>query len=137
MPAPETPRLTVDIVLPQEGGIVLIRRRNEPFKGQWCLPGGFVDVGESVEAAAVREMKEETGLDVKLERLVGVYSDPERDPRGHSVTVAFLASKAGGELRADDDAEDAKTLDPASVELGFDHAQVVADALGVSSGQRR
>ncbi|MGI8650210.1 MAG: NUDIX domain-containing protein, partial [Rubrobacter sp.] len=86
MSAPETPKLTVDIVLPQSGGVVLIRRRNEPFEGQWCLPGGFVEVGESVEAAAVREMREETGLDVKLERLVGVYSDPERDPRGHSVT---------------------------------------------------
>ncbi|WP_119066536.1 NUDIX domain-containing protein [Rubrobacter indicoceani] len=129
MAAPETPKLTVDIVLEQAGGVVLIQRKNEPFKGRWCLPGGFVDVGESVESAAVREMKEETGLDVRIVRLVGVYSDPERDPRGHSVTVAFLAGKVGGRLRADDDAADAKVLDPESVELGFDHAEVIRDAL--------
>lgn len=130
MTAPETPKLTVDIVLPKEDGVVLIRRRNEPFKGQWCLPGGFVDVGESVEAAAVREMKEETGLDVEVGRLVGVYSDPERDPRGHSVTVAFLARETSGALQGDDDAEEAAVLAPESVELGFDHARIIEDALG-------
>lgn len=130
MTAPETPKLTVDIVLPKEDGVVLIRRRNEPFKGQWCLPGGFVDVGESVEAAAVREMKEETGLDVEVGRLVGVYSDPERDPRGHSVTVALLARETSGTLQGDDDAEEAAVLAPESVELGFDHARIIEDALG-------
>ena len=129
MPEPKTPKLTVDVVLPGDGGVVLVRRRNDPFKGRWCLPGGFVDVGESVEDAAVREMREETGLEVELVRLVGVYSHPERDPRGHSVTVAFLARKTGGTLRGDDDAEDARVLDPASVEPGFDHALIIRDAL--------
>lgn len=129
MPAPETPKLTVDIVAPMEVGIVLIRRKNEPFKGQWALPGGFVDIGETVEGAAVREMKEETGLDVELVRLVGVYSEPDRDPRGHNVSVAFLASIVGGEMKADTDADEAEVLDPNSVELAFDHAKVVADAL--------
>ncbi|AHY47450.1 ADP-ribose pyrophosphatase [Rubrobacter radiotolerans] len=128
MPAPETPKLTADVVLPLEGGVVLIRRKNEPFKGQWALPGGFVDVGETVEEAAVREMREETGLDVQLERLVGVYSDPDRDPRGHNVSVVFLAKKVGGSLKGSDDAEEAAALDPESVELGFDHAKIVRDA---------
>ncbi len=130
MPAPETPKLTVDIVAPMEGvGVVLIRRRNEPFEGQLALPGGFVDIGETVEDAAVREMKEETGLDVELVRLVGVYSDPDRDPRGHNVSIAFLANIVGGKLAPDTDASEAEVLDPNSVELAFDHAKVLADAL--------
>ncbi len=129
MPAPETPKLTVDIVAPMEGGIVLVKRKNDPFQGQWALPGGFVDIGETVEDAAVREMKEETGLDVELARLVGVYSEPDRDPRGHNVSVAFLANVVGGELAADTDASETEVLDPNSVELAFDHAKVVADAL--------
>lgn len=128
MPPPETPKLTVDIVLPMDDGIVLIKRKNEPFEGQWALPGGFVDIGETVEAAAVREMKEETGLDVELVRLVGVYSEPSRDPRGHNVSIAFLANPVGGELAADTDAHEAEVLDPDTVELAFDHAKVVSDA---------
>jgi 8-oxo-dGTP diphosphatase len=130
MPPLETPKLTVDVVAPMEGGIVLIKRKNEPFEGQWALPGGFVDVGETVEDAAVREMKEETGLDVELVRLVGVYSEPNRDPRGHNVSVVFLANIVGGEMSADTDADEAEVLDPESVELAFDHAKVVAEALG-------
>lgn len=129
MPPPETPKLTVDIILPMDSGIVLIKRKNEPFEGKWALPGGFVDIGETVEAAAAREMREETGLDVEIVRLVGVYSDPGRDPRGHNVSVAFLARTVGGTLAPDTDADDAEVLDPNSVELAFDHAKVVADAL--------
>lgn len=129
MPPPETPKLTVDIVAPMEGGVVLIKRKNEPFEGQWALPGGFVDIGETVEDTAVREMKKETGLDVELVRLVGVYSEPDRDPRGHNVSVAFLANIVGGEMKADTDASEAEVLDPNSVELAFDHRKVVADAL--------
>ncbi|MGH3087351.1 MAG: NUDIX domain-containing protein [Rubrobacteraceae bacterium] len=130
MPAPETPKLTVDIVIPSEGGIVLIQRKNEPFKGEWALPGGFVDIGETVENAAVREAKEETSLEVELSKLVGVYSDPERDPRGHNVSIVFLARIAGGEMKADTDADEVEVLDPSSVELAFDHREIVADALG-------
>jgi 8-oxo-dGTP diphosphatase len=130
MSPPETPKLTVDVVLPMEGGgVVLIKRKNEPFVGRWALPGGFVDVGETVEDAAVREMREETGLDVELVRLVGVYSEPTRDPRGHNVSVVFLARLVGGRLAADTDADEVEVLDPESVELAFDHARVVSDAL--------
>lgn len=129
MPAPETPKLVVDIVIPTEEGVVLIRRGTDPYKGMWALPGGFVEVGETVENAAVREAKEETNLDVELERLVGVYSDPHRDPRGHNVSVTFLARITGGNAEAATDADEVAVLDPSSVELAFDHRKIVEDAL--------
>jgi 8-oxo-dGTP diphosphatase len=127
---PETPKLMVDVVIPSGRGIVLIRRAGDPFEGQWALPGGFVEVGETVEAAAAREAAEETGLAVELARLVGVYSDPDRDPRGHNVSVAFLARVVGGDLVAATDAAEVAVLDPDSVELAFDHQSIIADALG-------
>lgn len=131
MPAPETPKLTVDVVIPvEDGGVVLIRRKNEPFEGQWALPGGFVDVGETVENAAVREAKEETSLDVELVRLIGVYSEPDRDPRGHNVSIAFLARITGGEMKADTDASEVGVVNPESGELAFDHREILNDALG-------
>ncbi|HEU4494614.1 MAG TPA: NUDIX hydrolase [Rubrobacteraceae bacterium] len=130
MAGPETPKLMVDVVIPAERGVVLIRRASEPFKGRWALPGGFVEVGETVEEAADREAAEETGLAVEVARLVGVYSDPERDPRGHNVSVAFLARVLSGELAASSDAAEVAVLDPSSVELAFDHARIIQDALG-------
>lgn len=129
MAGPETPKLTVDVVIPAGDGIVLIRRANDPFKGQWALPGGFVEVGETVETAAIREAKEETNLDVEIGRLVGVYSDPDRDPRGHTVSVAFLARVRSGDPRAATDAAEVAVLDPAEAELAFDHRKIVDDAL--------
>src|SRR5919199_1355629 len=99
--------------------------------GRWALPGGFVEVGETVEEAADREAAEETGLAVEVARLVGVYSDPERDPRGHNVSVAFLARVLSGELAAASDAAEVAVMDPASVELAFDHSKIIEDALSV------
>ena len=128
----ETPKLTVDVVIPAEEGVVLIRRGSEPFVGQWALPGGFVEVGETVEAAAVREVAEETGLAVELARLVGVYSAPDRDPRGHNVSVAFLARVLGGELAAATDAAEVSVLDHGSVDLAFDHRRIIDDALSLT-----
>jgi 8-oxo-dGTP diphosphatase len=125
------PVLTVDIVIQRnDDSIVLVRRRNPPFKGQWAIPGGFVEYGETVEHAAVREAKEETGLEVELTRIIGVYSDPNRDPRGHTVSICFLAREVGGALRADTDAKDAKGFDPPSLptRLAFDHDRILADA---------
>lgn len=129
MAGPETPKLMVDIVIPMEEGIVLIRRGNDPFEGQWALPGGFVEVGETVEQAAVREMEEETGLKVEVVRLVGVYSEPDRDPRGHNVSVALLARTLSGQMQAATDAAEVEVLDPNAVELAFDHRKIIGDAL--------
>lgn len=131
MAGPETPKLMVDVVITSEEGVVLIRRGSEPFAGQWALPGGFVEVGETVEEAAIREAAEETGLAVEVARLVGVYSDPERDPRGHNVSVAFLARVLSGELSAATDASEVALIDPSSVELAFDHGRIVNDALSL------
>jgi 8-oxo-dGTP diphosphatase len=128
---PETPKLMVDVVIPTERGVVLIRRGSEPFKGRWALPGGFVEIGETVEEAADREAAEETGLAVEVARLVGVYSDPERDPRGHNVSVAFIARVLSGELSAATDASEVSVLDPDSVELAFDHRKIIEDALSL------
>ena len=129
MAGPETPKLMVDVVIPSEKGVVLIRRGSEPFQGQWALPGGFVEVGETVKEAAVREAAEETGLAVEISRLVGVYSDPDRDPRGHNVSVAFVAQVLGGQMQAASDAAEVNVLDPDSVELAFDHRRIITDAM--------
>ena len=127
---PETPKLMVDVVVPSEGGrILLIRRGSDPYEGHWALPGGFVEVGETLETAAAREAEEETGLKVEIVRLVGVYSDPDRDPRGHNVSVAYLARAQDGEPSAASDAAEASFLDPSTVELAFDHEKIIADAL--------
>jgi len=127
----QTPLLAVDIVIVYlDGGLVLIRRANEPFIGQWAIPGGFVEIGETVEQAAVREAREETGLVVKLERLVGVYSDPNRDPRGQVVSVVYVGVPEGGELRADTDAAEVlKTKSYHDLQLAFDHRKILEDAL--------
>jgi 8-oxo-dGTP diphosphatase len=126
---PETPKLMVDVVIPSEAGVVLVRRGSEPFEGQWALPGGFVEVGETVHQAAVREAAEETGLAVEISHLVGVYSEPDRDPRGHNVSLAFLARVLGGQMHAASDADEVDVRDPDNVRLAFDHRRIIADAM--------
>ncbi len=134
MSGPETPKLMVDVVVPsEEGHVLLIRRASDPYEGLWALPGGFVEVGETLEAAAAREAEEETGLEVEVVRLVGVYSDPDRDPRGHNVSVAFLARVLSGDLVAATDASEVAVLDPSSVELAFDHRKIIEDALSLEA----
>ncbi|RLF16193.1 MAG: NUDIX hydrolase [Thermoprotei archaeon] len=127
------PVLTVDVVIKYRGGYVLVKRLNEPFKGYWAIPGGIVEYGETVEEAAVREAKEETGLDVKLIGLVGVYSEPNRDPRGHYVSVAFLAEAVGGELKASSDAKEVAVFKDPPDKLAFDHARILKDAMKLES----
>jgi 8-oxo-dGTP diphosphatase len=130
MPLPPTPALCVDcVVIDARGSLLLVRRRNPPFKGRYALPGGFVEIGETVEAACRRELEEETGVRVGRLRLIGVYSDPRRDPRGHSCSVAFLARVGRARATAGDDAATAEWVQRGSqVPLAFDHAKIVADA---------
>ncbi len=124
----EKPSLTVDIVINGSDGVILVKRKNDPFKGYWAIPGGFVEYGEKVEDAACREAKEETGLEIKLKDLVGVYSEPGRDPRGHVVSVCFSAERIGGELAADTDAADVKVFKEVPwSNLAFDHDKILKD----------
>jgi len=123
--------LTVDAIIPYEGKIVLIKRMNEPFKGYYALPGGIVEYGERVEDALLREVEEETGLDGKIYKLVGVYSDPARDPRGHFISICFIVVPIGGELRAGSDAKEVGLFPIDSLpELAFDHDKMIKDAEG-------
>ncbi len=123
------PSLAVDIVIKLPEGVVLVKRKNEPYKGKWALPGGFVNYGEKVELAALREAMEETGIMVKLRGLLGIYSDPTRDPRGHVVSICFLARRLGGELKAAGDASDVRAFRRVPWrELAFDHAKILKDA---------
>ncbi|HEY2745104.1 MAG TPA: NUDIX hydrolase [Polyangia bacterium] len=125
MTRPTTPLLTVDIIIEVTGGIVLIERKNPP--PGWALPGGFVDVGESLAHAAMREAREETSLEVTLDEQFFGYSDPARDPRGPTVSVVF-AGHASGTPRAADDAKNVAVyaLDRLPA-LAFDHAQILED----------
>lgn len=130
------PLPTVDIIIAVESGIVLIERRNPPLG--WAIPGGFVDYGESVEACAVREAREETGLDVHLTDLLYVYSRPDRDPRHHTLTTVFLATAEGYPVAADD-AKNAGVFgrDTLPDPLVFDHAAILADYFQYQSGVDR
>ena len=130
MPKPITPLLAADVIIEltdlPDRPIVLIERANPPYG--WAIPGGFVDLGEIVEQAAMREAQEEVGLEVRLLALLGIYSDPGRDSRGHTVTAVYVAEAAGTPVAADD----AKNCGLFSLNelpelLAFDHAQVLAD----------
>ncbi len=129
MPAAQRhPWVTVDGLVPRDGKLVAVIRRNPPFQGMPALPGGFVELGETAEAAVVREVREETGLETRVLRLVGVYSDPARDPRGHTVTLAYALEAVGGTLGADSDAKAIALLEPERLPpMAFDHARIVAD----------
>ena len=126
----QSPRLTVDGVILKDGAVLLIKRKNEPFKGEWAIPGGFVEYNEKTEDAAVREIFEETGLKTRIVDLLGVYSDPDRDPRGHTVSIIYLMDVSGGSLCGGDDALDAKFFEISGLPtLAFDHKQIIDDVL--------
>ena len=134
---PKTPLVTVDVIIETGAGIVLVRRRNPPLG--WALPGGFVDPGESVAIAARREAKEETGMDVELTELLGVYSDPNRDPRGLFTVSTVFIGRADGQPVGGDDAAEARVFpaDAVPSDVAFDHPTIIADYRRLRAGLGR
>ena len=126
MPKPESPPVAADAIIEIGDKIVLIERKNFPFG--WAIPGGFVDFGETVEQAAVREALEETSLEVTLRALLGIYSRPGRDPRGQTITAVYVA-RSSGTPRPADDAKGVALFDRLHLPtpLAFDHAEILAD----------
>lgn len=134
IPKPVTPLVAVDAVIKYKpDSIVLIRRKNPPFQGKLALPGGFVDIGETTEEACIREVFEETNINVKIIKLIGVFSSPKRDPRGHNISIAYLCeplTESENPL-AKDDATDLKIVtlkEIDSIELAFDHKDIIKSA---------
>lgn len=123
---------TVDVIMQRGSKVLMIRRKKEPFAGRLALSGGFVNEGETAEDAVRREVMEETGLEVEPVDILGVYSDPARDPRRHTLTVVFVAIMVGGKEKASDDAAGLEWIDLADVqkmedEIAFDHARILGD----------
>jgi 8-oxo-dGTP diphosphatase len=111
--------------------VVLITRKNPPYQGNFALPGGFLEPDETIEQCCIREAKEETSVDVAIVRIVGVYSDPKRDPRGRTVTVTYLCKPVGGDVKGNDDAASARWHDVKELRgltLAFDHGRMLGDA---------
>jgi len=128
VPRPQCPPIAADAIIEIDNKIVLIERKNFPFG--WAIPGGFVDFGETVEQAAIREAREETSLTVRLRALLGVYSRPDRDPRGQTITVVYVGV-GNGTPAAADDAKGIGLFDPRNppAPLAFDHAEILSDYL--------
>ena len=130
MSLPQTPALATDcVVFDPLGRLLVIRRANAPCQGKHALPGGFVKIGETVMSACRREVREETGIDIAALTLLGVYSNIDRDPRGHIVSVAFVTELQNETRpRVGSDAMSAEWVDMCDVDLPFDHARIFADA---------
>ena len=138
MSHPRNPAPTVDIIIEVERddgrrGIILVERKNPPYG--WALPGGFVNYGESLEDAATREAREETSLQIELISQLHTYSDPDRDPRGHTISTVYVAT-ARGSPRAEDDAKAIGIFTPEEINfpLAFDHQKIVTDYLNWRKG---
>ena len=127
------PRLTVDAwIRDRRGRLLLVQRGRPPFKGRWGLPGGFCEWRETTEACCAREALEETGVKVRVGRLLGVYSDPDRDPRGHNVTVLYEARPLSGKAKGGDDAAEARWFAPKELRrlsYAFDHGKIIREQL--------
>jgi 8-oxo-dGTP diphosphatase len=120
--------IMVDAIVEKDSKILLVTRKKDPFKGSRSFPGGKVDVGEKVEDAVKRELREETNLDIEPKDILGVYSDPTRDPRGHRISITFIAKISGGEERAADDAEKVEWVSfDDQIDLAFDHNKILSD----------
>jgi 8-oxo-dGTP diphosphatase len=126
----KNPRITTDGIILKNQQLLLIKRKNPPFKGKWALPGGFVEYGEKTEDAIIREVYEETGLKTKINQLAGVYSDPDRDPRGHTITIVYILDLISGVINAGDDASVVKFFNIDKLpDLSFDHSKIIKDIL--------
>ncbi len=126
----KNPVPTVDIILQKDSNILLVKRKKDPFKDHLALPGGFVNVGEKVEDAVKREAVEETSLEIEPIDILGVYSDPGRDPRGHILSIVFVGTILSGEPKAGDDSQDIEWVNLGELEkkkLAFDHGGIIAD----------
>ncbi len=128
------PTPTVDTIIQRDSRILLVKRKNDPFKGYLVLPGGFVNEGERVEDAAKREVKEETSLNIEVLDILGVYSDPTRDPRGHMMSTVFISKISSHNDKVDAVAQDdAAAIEWISLEVidtrnvGFDHKRIISD----------
>jgi len=138
---PVMPKLTVDAwIRDRRGRVLLIKRGRPPYRGRWGLPGGFCEWKETTEECCARETLEETGLTVRVRELRGVYSKPDRDPRGHNVTVVYAVTLLKGRAKGGDDAAEARWFTPrelAKVEFAFDHREVVFEQLARDRKRRR
>jgi 8-oxo-dGTP diphosphatase len=123
------PAVAVDIILESDGNLLFVKRKKDPFKGVLSIPGGFVNLGEKVEVAAKREAYEETNLQVEPIAILGVYSDPLRDPRGHTISISFIGKITGGIAKPGDDADSLKWASPDDneLQLAFDHRRILQD----------
>ena len=130
------PSVTTDIfIFDDDFNFILIKRKKGPYKDYWAIPGGFVEYGERVETAAMREAKEETSIDVELKDLVNVYSKPDRDPRGHIITIVYTAKGDFNQRKADDDAKDIAIFNEEKldeIEIAFDHEEIIKDCLKIA-----
>lgn len=127
----EAPAITVDAIVERGNKILLIKRKNDPFKDYWALPGGFVECGERVEEAIAREVEEEAGVKIKIRGLLGVYSDPDRDPRGHVISICFIA-EGSERVAGRSDAKDARFFEVKEAKkekLAFDHDRILEEYL--------
>lgn len=132
----QTPLLAVDGLLVKEGKILLVKRAIEPFKGYWTLPGGRIEYGEEAESSLRREMKEELGIEARIKKLVGVYSDPKRDPRAHTISIAYLIeSKSNKPIKLNFEAKEYKffSLNNLPKKIGFDHRKIIFDCKKILS----
>ena len=129
----KTPYLAIDAVVIKNKKILLMKRKNEPFKDYWAIPGGFVEMGETLMKAVKREALEETGLKVSPKKIIGVYDNPKRDSRGHVVSVAFLCRPMGGKLRPQEqEVSDVRFFSVPEIrklKIAFDHRKIINDAM--------
>jgi 8-oxo-dGTP diphosphatase len=124
----KVPMIAVDGLLYKDDGVLLVKRSHEPFKNYWALPGGFVDFGERLEDAVVRETFEESGIKTKVKKIVGVYSDPKRDPRGHVITICFLLEYVSGKTTASDETSDVRFFKNLPDKVGKEWLKMINDA---------